>query len=100
MLAQIQIGCSFTRDATSGRYWIKLRAEHSKNNKPVMLPIPDKLTDFFSHYITVARATVIRLAGVNNTGNDKNYVFLKDVLLEAETLETGTSFLVASSSVT
>jgi hypothetical protein len=77
VLAQIQIGCSFTRDATTGKYWIKLRAEHSKNNKPVMLPIPDKLTDYFSHYITVARATLLRLAGANITGNDRNYVFLK-----------------------
>jgi hypothetical protein len=59
VLAQIKLGTSFDR-GTDGRYWIKLSAQHSKNQKPVCLPIPQSLTMFCNHYIAVARPTIMR----------------------------------------
>lgn len=76
VLAQLQLGTSLTRDSPTSPYWIRLRSEQSKNGKPVLLPVPDRLTSFFSHYITITRAAIIRLASAP-AGADKNYLFLR-----------------------
>jgi len=71
VLAQIRLGSSFVKE--NDTFWIKLRAEHSKNNKPVMLPVPQKLTEYFTHYLAVARGTIVR----QDETKHQNYVFLK-----------------------
>lgn len=79
VLAQIKIGSSFTRDNTDGKFWIKLRAEQSKNNKPVLMAIPTTITPYFTYYLTVARETILRETRKHHRQQqvDGQYVFLK-----------------------
>ena len=37
VLSQLQIGSTFSRESSTGQYWIRLKSEQSKHGKPVLL---------------------------------------------------------------
>jgi hypothetical protein len=58
VLTQLRIGSSFTR-GEDGRYWIKLLAEQSKNNRPTFFALPLELTPVYDHYLEQVRPRLL-----------------------------------------
>jgi hypothetical protein len=75
VLAALRIGSTFTRETETGRYWVRLKSEQSKNCKPILLVVPDVLSKHIDHYISNGRETII--AKSSNPGSDGAYLFLK-----------------------
>ena len=59
ILGQLQIGSSFTRDANTGQYWVKMLAEMSKNGKPTMFSLPLQMTAAFDYFLQVVRPRIV-----------------------------------------
>jgi hypothetical protein len=74
ILAQLQIGSSFTKEIATGRYCVKILAEMSKNGKPTMFTLPTQLSPAFDYFLQVVRP---RLLSAPTAGGPHEYVFVK-----------------------
>lgn len=74
ILRQLQVDTSLVK--TNDQYWIKLPAESSKNNRPVILPVAKQLTHAYDRYLAVARPTLLKELLASSV-QDHGYVFVK-----------------------
>jgi len=70
VLQQLRIGSSFTKEA-DGQYWIRMRAEQSKNGRPVLFALASQLTPAYDHYLQSVRPRMLARSAQHD------YVFFK-----------------------
>jgi hypothetical protein len=75
VLQQLRLGSSFTREA-DGQYWIRMRAEQSKNGRPTLFALASQLTPAYDKYLQSVRPRM--LARSATAADDQHdYVFFK-----------------------
>jgi integrase/N-acetylmuramoyl-L-alanine amidase len=74
VLQQLRIGSSFKKEA-DGLYWIRMRAQESKNGRPTMFALAQDLTFAYDHYLQEVRPRL--LARSVQGGLQHDYVFFK-----------------------
>jgi hypothetical protein len=67
VLTQLHIGSSFTRGEDE-RYWIKLLAQQSKNNRPTCFALSLELTPVYDHYLEQVRPRLLAQATAGSKG--------------------------------
>ena len=84
ILSQLRIGSSFTK-GEDGRYWVKLLAEQSKNNRPTCFALAMQLTSVYDRYLEHVRPRLLAQATVGSKnaltrdgdGADPQHLFMK-----------------------
>ncbi len=72
VLKQLQLGSSFVKQESDGRYWVKLLADMSKNGKPTTFALPHQLTAPFDFYLSSIRPRLLQ-----KQREQHSYVFVK-----------------------
>jgi hypothetical protein len=84
VLQQLQMGSSLVKEA-DGLYWIRMRAEQSKNGQPTMFALAKQLTPAYDVYFQFVRPRLLAAAeersrqrgGNAASSGTHNYVFFK-----------------------
>jgi hypothetical protein len=81
VLSQLKIGSSPTR-GEDGRFWVKLLAQQSKNNRPTCFALPLQLTSVYGHYLEQVRPRLLAqataaAASSSAARGDVAHVFMK-----------------------
>ena len=75
VLQQLRIGSSFTKEA-DGIFWVRMRAEQSKNGRPRLFALASQPTPSYDHYLQSVRPRMLaRSATAADAQHD--YVFFK-----------------------
>jgi len=75
VLQQLRIGSSFTKEA-DGLYWIRMRAEQSKNGRPTLFALASQLTPAYDHYLQSVRPRMLARSAADAAAQH-DYVFFK-----------------------
>jgi integrase len=77
VLQQLRIGSSLKKEA-DGLYWIRMRAQESKNGRPTMFALAQNLTFAYDYYLQQVRPRLLACAARSSqAGLQHDYVFFK-----------------------
>ena len=76
VLKQLQIGSSFVKNTSDGKFWVRILAEQSKGGKPTTFALPIQMTRPYEHYLAVVRPRILHRLRIA-TEQDHQFVFFK-----------------------